>query len=122
MSSDGIAAQLTSINAPLDLRLLSCSDLATNSFPVPFSPKINTRASVGAILLIVSCNSVIEAESPTILLCLCTFFLRTLVCCFKLPCSIAFLTAINKRFRSGGFCIKSKAPNLVASTAVSIFP
>ena len=50
MSSDGIAAQLTSTkssSARVESRWIA---RATSSFPVPFSPVISTRASVGDTL------------------------------------------------------------------------
>ncbi len=52
ISSDGIAAQFTSTNGMFTRSLFSCSHRATSSFPVPFDPVINTRASVGATLSI----------------------------------------------------------------------
>ena len=66
----------------------------------------------------------IEAELPNIslVLVLLTFCFKTLVSVTKLPLSKAFLTVINKRFKSGGLEIKSKAPFLEASTAVSTVP
>ena len=50
ISSDGIAAQLTSTNASSRRGDASCSARATSSLPVPFSPVISTRAAVGPTL------------------------------------------------------------------------
>jgi len=50
ISSEGMAAQLTSTNGAAARTLLACSQRATSSFPVPFSPVISTRASHGAKL------------------------------------------------------------------------
>ena len=66
INSDGIAAQFTSTNGDLFLFDCSCMLLATNSFPVPFSPVINTLASLGATLAIISLTANIPADSPTI--------------------------------------------------------
>ena len=46
MSSDGIAAQFTSTSEDFKRFDFSCNQCATSSFPVPFGPVINTRASV----------------------------------------------------------------------------
>ncbi len=59
---------------------------------------------------------------PTISYFLLTFFFRTLVSTANFLKSRAFFTVINKRFKSSGFSIKSKAPFFMASTAVSTVP
>ena len=45
ISSDGIAAQLTSTKACSRRGEASCSARATSSLPVPFSPVMSTRAA-----------------------------------------------------------------------------
>ena len=50
ISSEGIAAQFTSIMGAFALSDFSCNQCATSSFPVPFPPVINTLASVAATL------------------------------------------------------------------------
>ena len=58
-SVEGIAAQFCDTNF-LFFRLLAvCKDCATNSFPVPDSPQINTEESVFAIRIIFSFISAI---------------------------------------------------------------
>ena len=66
INSVGMAAQFTSIIGLAALLLFSCIHLATNSLPTPFSPVINTRASVGATFSMVSLIFLIGALSPII--------------------------------------------------------
>ena len=66
ISSDGMAAQFTSIKGPSFLKLFKCICLATNSFPAPFGPSIRTLALVGDILANKSFNSTIFLALPTI--------------------------------------------------------
>ena len=104
INSEGIAAQLTSINGPSDLKLLLWICLATNSFPDPFGPKIITLAFVGEIFSIICFNSFIFFESPTISYLDCfdvfTELFLTFILFFK-----DSLTEDNKLFKSGGFSI-----------------
>ena len=66
ISSDGIAAQLTSTNAWSPRGDTSCRARATSSLPVPFSPVISTRAEVGPTLAM-SPRTVLSAGlDPTI--------------------------------------------------------
>ena len=66
MSSEGIAAQFTSIKDAFERFELSCKARATNSFPDPFCPVISTRASEGATFSIMANIPFIEADSPII--------------------------------------------------------
>ena len=102
ISSAGMAAQFTSTNWPLERGLCSWIQRATNSFPVPFSPVIKTRASVGATLAIVCLIDSMAELSPTISLVLDTFRLSTLVSVIKVDLSSALRTVIRRRFKSGG--------------------
>jgi hypothetical protein len=51
-----------------------------------------------------------------------TFLFKVIVSDTKELFSIAFLIVISRRFKSGGFEIKSKAPFFTASTALSKVP
>ena len=107
INSDGIDAQFTSTRA-IDPRLLfSCNQRATNSLPVPFSPVMSTRASVGATFSIVSLIFPMAGVSPMISKVLETFLLRNLVSVTRLFLSMALRIEINKRFKSGGLVMKS---------------
>ena len=66
MSSSGIAAQLISMNGLSRRRLWKCTDRATSSLPVPFSPVMRTEALVGATIRICSLSLSIAAELPII--------------------------------------------------------
>jgi hypothetical protein len=66
MSSDGIAAQLTSTNASSCRGEASWSPRATSSLPVPFSPVISTRAAVGPTFAISSRTAWSAGLEPTI--------------------------------------------------------
>ena len=105
MSSEGMAAQFTSMNGAFARSLFSCKALATSSFPVPFSPVIRTRASVGATLSIIFLIFVMGSDSPIILPVSSTFLRSRLVSLSSVPLSSAFLTVTRSRFRSSGFAI-----------------
>ena len=122
MSSDGIAAQLTSTKGPLARLLFSCSQRDTTSLPVPFSPSISTRASVGATRSIISFTWRIFSELPTMSYLWLMRCLSSLVSAMRALRSVAFLITTSRRLRSSGFSIKSYAPFLIASTAVSTVP
>ena len=62
----GIAPQLIAINGLFFLSLSECIALATNSFPVPLSPVINTVDFESAILLTLFFNDFIAFDSPKI--------------------------------------------------------
>ncbi|MNR06561.1 hypothetical protein D3C85_1226350 [compost metagenome] len=62
------------------------------------------------------------SELPKISRVLLTFLFKTLVSVTNEPRSKPLRTVINKRFKSGGLEMKSKAPFLLASTAVSTVP
>ena len=62
----GIAAQFTGINLCLDLLDNWCKFLATNSLPVPLSPRIKTVASDAAIVSIRLLKSSINLLDPKI--------------------------------------------------------
>ena len=66
ISSDGIAAQLSSMKALVRRPDASCSARATSSFPAPLSPVISTRALVGPTLLISSRTPASAGELPII--------------------------------------------------------
>ena len=66
ISSEGMAAQFTSTNGAAARELLACSQRATSSLPVPFSPVISTRASHGATLSISWRTCSICGEVPMI--------------------------------------------------------
>src|SRR5690606_30440014 len=106
INSEGIAAQFTSIKGRDERFDFSCNHRATNSFPEPFSPVINTRASVGATFSILSLIMAIPSESPNISFVLETLRFSTLVSFTKDSRSNPFRTVINKRFRSRGFSKK----------------
>ncbi len=102
--------------------LSSCSQRATNSLPVPFCPVMKMRASVGATRCIISLILWIASDSPIISYDLLTLRFSTLVSVTSLVLSVALRMVISRRFRSSGLEMKSKAPFLMASTAVSILP
>ena len=64
INSDGMAAQLTSMNGCPARRLCSCSRWATSSLPVPLAPLISTRASDGATFSISRLTETIAREEP----------------------------------------------------------
>ena len=66
ISSEGIAAQFTSMNAWSRRGEASWIARATSSLPVPFSPVISTRAAVGPTLSIRSCTCWSAGLAPTI--------------------------------------------------------
>ncbi len=66
INSSGMAAQLTTTNGLSLLALLRWMALAINSFPVPLSPRINTRPLDGAADKICSRSILIALLSPTI--------------------------------------------------------
>ena len=66
ISSDGMAAQFTSTIGPAARVDFSCIRRATTSLPVPFSPVMSTRASVGATFSMISLTCCIASESPII--------------------------------------------------------
>ena len=110
------------MKGPLLLALSSCSCRATSSLPVPFSPVMSTRAFVGATLSIMSFTSSIGADSPIIWCWIFTAFFKTLFSVAKFFLSKALRKVMSSRFKSGGLGMKSKAPFLMASTAVSMVP
>ena len=99
-----MAAQLTSINGPPDLKLLECICLATNSLPDPFGPNINTFALVGAIFSIKLLTLLICFDSPIISY-LELVFLVFFGIFFVFVLTKALLTEFSKLFKSGGFSI-----------------
>ena len=66
ISSDGIAAQFTSINGRSCRGETAWMARATSSLPVPFSPVMSTRAAVGPTLSISSRTTWSAGLSPTI--------------------------------------------------------
>ena len=66
ISSDGIAAQLTSIIGCAARSLPWCKARATSSFPEPLGPVMSTRTSVGATLSIISLIFCMAALLPII--------------------------------------------------------
>ena len=107
INSEGIAAQLTSINAFSRRLLFSCNCLDTNSLPQPFGPVIRTRASEIATLSIISFTFSKASECPIISYFLLTLFFKVWVSWISCVLSVAFLIVIRIRFRSKGFSIKS---------------
>ena len=103
INSEGIAAQFTSIKGPFARLLFSCIQRATNSLPLPFSPVINTRASVGATFSMVSLIRIIGDDCPMILRVLETLRFNIFVSVMSSFFSSALRTLISKRFKSGGF-------------------
>ena len=104
ISSEGIAAQFTSINEALFLWLPSCIHLATNSLPEPFGPVMSTLASDGAICCMVSFTAIICGQSP-MMSCkpaLEIFLFRDFVSTTRECLSCAFRRVINNLFKSGG--------------------
>ena len=123
ISSEGIAAQLTSTIGPFARAECSWIRCATTSLPVPLGPVMSTRASVGATLSIISRTRWIAADSPIICGPLLATFLRScLVSCLRFLVSKAFFVVMSMRLRSSGFSRKSYAPILSACTAVSMSP
>ena len=66
ISSEGIAAQLTSMYGMELLALCSWRLRATSSFPEPFGPTISTLASVGATFAMMSFTWRTGSDSPII--------------------------------------------------------
>ncbi len=99
MSSEGMAAQLTSTKAIAERLLARWIAFATNSFPVPLSPVIRTLASVGPTRSISERISMILGLAPRI----CSLP-RTCRSSFaRLCCSRAFRRTIKSFSRSRGF-------------------
>ena len=86
--------------------LFSCSQRATSSLPLPFSPVIMTLASVGATFSIVSFIFLMASLSPIISCTLITLRFSTLVSLTSLFLSVALRMVISKRLRSGGLLMK----------------
>ncbi len=122
MSSSGIAAQFTLMNGPSARSLASCSARATSSLPVPLSPRMRTRAGVGATSLICSRMAWMAAESPTMTRRPRSRSRWTLNSLASERTRKALRTASTTRSREHGFSRKSKAPSRVASTAVAMVP
>ena len=122
ISSPGIAAQFTSTNGPWARGDSAWIARATSSLPVPFSPRISTRAFEGATFSIRSITCLTPLLEPTISYSACTtarsrrFSLASSTCCR------AFRSVRSTRSVSRGFSRKSYAPCWVASTAVWIVP
>ncbi len=127
MSSPGIAAQLTSTSGPSERGLCAWTHRATSSLPVPGSPVMRMRASVGATRATVALMRAIAGLSPTIGVRSARASSRTtsrrrLFSTWSCPRESAPRTETSSRLRSGGFSRKSTAPSCVASTAVSTVP
>ena len=84
-SSSGIAAEFISTNG--EFLRFDCAWIAraTSSLPVPLSPEIKTRPSVGATMAICFRNARIATDSPTITYCSASSDLKLLIRDFKLP-------------------------------------
>src|ERR1700722_15646720 len=95
---------------------------ATNSLPVPDSPKMRTRPLVGAIIWICWRSAFMGMLSPTITLFGTSCFLSSRFSSRSRLASIAFLMRIRVLSIDSGFSRKSYAPSLVARTAVSMVP
>ncbi len=115
-SSSGIAAQLSLINGWSSRSLFSWMLVATNSLPVPLSPKTRTVESVGDTFLIKLNKPRIARLSPIILgkkwrasirLSTEVTWSKTLVNCWILSTDQSFLRA---------FFAPEKAGNLLASS------
>ena len=102
------------INGISCLGLFLCSDLETNSFPVPDSPCIRTVALVLASLPIDLKTICIEGAEP-IISALGIFFGLASLCSSR-----AFWIVITASSRSNGFGIYSKAPPPYESIAACI--
>ena len=126
ISSEGMAAQLTSTNGAAARTLLACSQRATSSFPVPFSPVISTRASHGATLSISWRTCSISGETPMIRSAWAECARRRRTggaaggACAGAGLSMVRCSDCSSRFMSMGFVRKSCAPLRTALTAVSI--
>src|SRR5260370_238546 len=122
ISSWGMAAEFTSTKGAPARRDCACSARATNSLPVPDSPEIKTRPSVGATTSICLRSARMATDSPTM-----TYS------CFSSAASSSLTRSSclwRKAFRTvktvfsidRGFSMKTNAPSLVARTAVSMLP
>ena len=123
ISSPGIAAQFTSTNGLLargDSRWIA---RATSSLPVPFSPVMSTRASVGATFSMLLHHLPHGDARPTISW---RRLDRRRAAARSPPGARAAASALRSISRmrsvSSGFSRNSYAPRRVASTAVSIVP
>ena len=92
------------------------------SFPVPDSPEMSTRPSVGATIEICFLSARIDTESPTISYSWPIFSERLDVSRSSSCWRMAFRTVSTVFSSESGFSMKSNAPSLVAFTAVSMFP
>ena len=88
ISSEGMAAQLTSTNGAPARLLLAWSQRATSSLPVPFSPVIRTRASHGATFV---------DQTPDVL-----HLLGSAYDLFRVTCRAAFRFGFCRRARRFG--------------------
>src|SRR5258706_12461265 len=107
------------MNAPPARPLRSWIVRATSSFPVPFSPRMQTRVSLAATRSICAITRCMAAPCHTIS-CLPS---RCLSCRFSLSsrCSFSAFSTVSKSFSVEiGFSRKSKAPRRVARTAISM--
>ena len=119
INSAGTAAQFSAINGPDERGLLSCSVRATNSFPVPVSPRMQTRVSLAATRSTCAMTFFIASPVQTIS-CLPS---RWRSCRFSdsRRCNLrAFSTVSRSLSVEIGFSRKSRAPSFVACTAISI--
>ncbi len=122
IKSSGMAAQFIVTNGPDERSEYLCIALATNSFPVPFSPKISTRPFVGPARKICSLRSMILGEFPIIEHRPSNFSFKLRFSSSRRDFSSAFFTERESLSSDRGFSIKSYAPSFTAFTAVSIVP
>ena len=122
ISSSGIAAQLTCTNRSRLRRLLRWIVRATSSLPTPLSPVISTVALVGAARPTAAMICFSPLLSPIIWCRTSTAFFSVRTSSRSCRESSAFCRLTSTRSLANGFSMKSKAPFLVASTAVLIVP
>ena len=107
------------MNGPACRGLFSCSVRAINSFPVPVSPRMQTRVSLAATCSTCAITSRITALAHTISCLPSRRFNSRFSCSRRETCS-ACSTVSNSLSVEIGFSRKSDAPSRVAFTAISI--
>ncbi len=119
INSAGTAAQFKVTNGPLRRGLFSCRVRAASSFPVPVSPRMQTRVSLAATRSTCAITRCIASPVQMI----SCFPSRAFSCWFS--CSrrfslSAFSTVSSSLSVESGFSRKSSAPSRVARTAISM--
>ncbi len=119
INSAGTAAQFSVTNAFSRRGDFSWIARATNSFPVPVSPRMQTRVSLAATRSICAVSRAMAAPDP-ISSCLPRRWRSSRFSSSRRVKRSAFSTVSSNLSVESGFSRKSRAPSLVARTAISM--